>query len=524
MIFRYSILFCVLCTLTFSAQTYDSLVTFRDLEFKNSSEQECFVNFSPADKNSYLTLFMTSHDGLRSFNLKDVQTRVSNCVNTLQKETEGKTEVKKVKHIYRYVHDHFFRTYKLRNSFSDIFTKGEYNCVSASALYAIIFNLMDIPFQVMEAPRHVFLIAYPETHRILIESTSPEDGYNTYSESYVEKYVRSLYASKVISQQEFDTKSVRQLFEKYYYSSTSISLKNLAGIQYSNYGLYSVDDQDYENAAKEFKKACYLNADERGRYLLRTSLLTLVNNNGYKELKTVKQLSLLCRYNQYGDADISDEYIKNEFLRVKDQQLITDTDHEKFDKSFGMLNEAIKDSTLKRELAFLYHYELARLGYMNLKPDNYVLEHFREAYILKPDHANLQTLIIAHFGQRIEKNKQMDQVQKQIGEYGGTFGFLNENKHFLAVKANCCLELAYQNFVLKNSTKGEEYFKAFEDLCSEGNKNEVEANTYYVEKAYSEAAGFYFKKGNKVKAKQVLQKGLNYAPNSFALRLRLSQL
>ena len=118
----------------------------------------------------------------------------------------------------------------------------------------------------------------------------------------------------------------------------------------------------------------------------------------------------------------------------------------------------------------------------------------------------------------------MDQVQKLISEYGSNFDFLNENKHYLAVKANCSLELAYQNFVLKNNTKGEEYFKAFEDLCNHGNKSEVEADTYFVEKAYSEAAGFYFKKGNKAKAKQVLQKGLNYAPNSFGLRLRLSQL
>lgn len=521
---RYILFFTLLFTYALNAQSGDSLVTFRDLEFKNSTERECFVQFSPKDKNSYLALFITPLDGVRSFNFADVQQRVSNCVNALQRETEGKAEPKKVKYIYHYVHEHFFRTYKLRNSFSDIFTKGEYNCVSASALYALIFNLMDIPFQIMEAPRHVFLVAYPESHRILIESTSPEDGYNAYSESYVEKYVRSLYSSKVISQNEFESKTMRQLFEKYYYSSNAISLKELAGIQYSNYGLYYGDDQEYGKAAKEFKKAYYLNSDERGRYLLKSSLAYLLDNVGYKDMGQVKNLGLLCHFNNNGDADVSDEFIKNEFLRLKEVQLINETDEDKFTGSFSLIKKELKDTALRNELEFMYHYELARIGYVNLKPDVYVMEHFQKAYSLKPEQANLQALILAHFGQRIDKNKQMEEVQKTIAEYAKTFEFLNDNKHFLSIKANCSLELAYQGFVLKDAQSGEKYLKEFETLCADGNKKQVEADTYFVEKAYSEAAGFYFKKGNRNKAKQILQNGLTHAPNNFALKVRLSQL
>lgn len=523
-IVRYILFLFLFFSLALKSQREDSLVTFADLEFKNSTEKECFVQFSPQNKNSYLSLFITPLNGVRSFNFGEVQLRIANCVSTLQKETEGKPEAKKVKHIYRYVHDHFFRTYRLRNSFSDIFTKGEYNCVSASALYALIFQRMDIPFQIMEAPRHVFLIAYPESHRILIESTSPEDGYNSYSENYVEKYVRSLYMSKVISQNEFETRTMRQLFEKYYYSSNAISLKELAGIQYSNYGLYFIDDEEYGKASKEFKKAYYLNSDVRGRYLLKSSLAYLVDNIGYKDTSQVENLGLLCHYNNNGDADISSEYIRNEFLRMKDAQLINESDEEKFTKSFAIINRELKDTALKNELGFIYHYELARVGYVKLDREADVMDHFQKAYRLKPDQANLQALILAHFAQRIEKDKQMEHVQKIIAEYSAKFEFLNDNKHFLAVKANCTLELAYQNFALKNGEKAESYLKEFEVLCGEGNKKQVEADTYFVEKAYSEGAGFYFKKGNRARAKQILQSGLNYAPDNFALRMRLSQL
>jgi hypothetical protein len=316
----------------------------KDLDFKNETERQAFNKFSEKDKASYLPLFMCSFSGSTGYNLQEAQKRIDDCVAIIKKETEGKTEAKRVKYVYQYVHKHFFSTYKLRNSFCDIFIKGEYNCVSASALYAIVFNLLDIPFQVMEAPRHVFLIAYPNSHRILIESTSPEDGYNAYSESYVEKYVRSLYVSKVISKEDFETKPLRQLFEKYYYASSDVSLKQLAVIQYSNYGIYYMDDQEYDKGSSEFKKAYFLNPDERGKYLLRSSLATLIDNNNYKKMEDVRNLSLLCRYNNSGDVDVNTEFIKNQFYRLVEAQLIENSDYEKFDKSFLLLEKTIKDT------------------------------------------------------------------------------------------------------------------------------------------------------------------------------------
>lgn len=225
------------------AQSTEVLIKLSDLKFDTDEERSAFSNFSEKDKWSYLELFMTPLVGSNANLRATSKQKIEQALNVLRKEIADKPEPKKVKIIYQYVHRTFFDKYKLKNSFSDIFLKGEYNCVSGSALYAIIFNLLDIPFQVMEAPRHVFLIAYPTSHRILVESTSPEDGYNAYTETYVDKYVRSLYQSKVISKEEFESTPVKQLFEKYYYSSSGISLKELAGIQYDNFGLYAIDDE-----------------------------------------------------------------------------------------------------------------------------------------------------------------------------------------------------------------------------------------------------------------------------------------
>lgn len=506
------------------AQSPQSLIGLNDLKFDTDEERSAFSNFSEKDKWSYIELFMTPLLGSNANLRVSAKQRIEQALSVLQKEIADKPEPKKVKIIYQYVHRTFFDKYKLKNSFSDIFSKGEYNCVSGSALYAIIFNLLDIPFQVMEAPRHVFIIAYPKTHRILVESTSPEDGYNAYTESYVDKYVRSLYQSKVISKEEFESTPVKQLFEKYYYSSSGISLKELAGIQYDNFGLYYIDDEQYEKSLQEIKKAYYLISDLRTKYMLRSSLAYIVSNKSYTDDNRLKDLIVLCRFRNQEDAEINNEFIKHEFYRVTQARLIENSNYESYAAAFSQINATLTDTLLKNELAFAYHYELARLGLVNLKPTAYVLEHFEAAYLINPDNANLQSLIIAYLLQKLEKKSQAQSTLKLLDDYGNKFKFVLKNKYYLTVQSNCFLELAYQSFALHDATKAELYLKEFEDLVVENKDIGVEAEAYFVEKAYSEGAAWYYKKGNKLKAKQTLQRGLRYAPESFALMSRLSQL
>ena len=75
------------------------------------------------------------------------------------------------------------------------------------------------------------------------------------------------------------------------------------------------------------------------------------------------------------------------------------------------------------------------------------------------------------------------------------------------------------NFEKPNIARGEKYQKMFETLY-ETNKNITLLSPDAVGKAYSEACVYYFKKGQKVKAKQLLEKGLQIVPNDFQLKMR----
>lgn len=514
----YFILLLLINTGLFASES-DSLIYFNELEFKSETEGIAFTDITKNnDTYSLLKLFLIPYENKEGYNVDLAEKKLNECVQVLQEKTKDKQEKKKIKIIHEYVHELFFGTYKLNNSFTEVFQWGNFNCVSGSAIFALILSKMDIPYQIIEAPSHVFLIAYPKTEKILLESTMPEQGSYKFNKSIIEKYVADLYASKLISREEFENNSSSVLFDKYYFSPGAIKLKDLAGIQYNNYALYALDDKKENDALVNIKKAYYLNPCERSRYLLKNLLFNTLNKNEYLTLESINDLILLFRFYEINDADVGIEVAKNEYARMLDYHLIQNTNYAQCEKLHKKILLATKDTLLKNEINFMYNYELARLGLLHGIESNKEFKHLEEAYKYKPKNANLHLFIIDNFADAIRKTEDAEKALAMSKVYVQSFDFLDSNINFNNVKANIILELAYENFYLNNIKKGDEYLGLCEKMKSQ---IAIEPDVSFVEKAYSEAASIYFKKGNFAKSKAYLQKGLLIAPSSFGLKQRL---
>lgn len=101
--------------------------------------------------------------------------------------------------------------------FTELNKNGNYNCVTATALYGLLLNDLGIPFSIKETPEHVYLIAYPKSDAILIESTDPLKGYRVFNDNYKALIVQNLKENKIISESEFKTGNVNNLFDKYFF-------------------------------------------------------------------------------------------------------------------------------------------------------------------------------------------------------------------------------------------------------------------------------------------------------------------
>jgi hypothetical protein len=381
---------------------------------------------------------------------------------------------------------------------------------------------LGIPFQILEKPEHVFISAYPQTHKVFIETTSPNQGYIHFSDSYVEGYVNYLHAASVISQEEFNTQPKIVLFDKYYYSSTGISLRDLAAIQYANFALYQMEDNNYEAAIESVKRACFLSNNERNHHFLKYILSYQMANNNYSNSELVKYLAILCRFNSINKKEISNQVIVDEFSRLTYHQLIQQSQYEKYDASYQEVVSSIADTSLKKEIDFQYHYELARLGLSHSKQSAYVYNHLKAAYVINKEHADLRLLVLSLLSQRVEQSNEADKIRQLLQEYENDFSFLTKNVWCNALRVNCILQLSYQCFALGMLQQAESYLTEFEAAVAKDPG--LKATEAFVEKAYSEAAAVYYKKGNLKRSKQLLKTGLLYAPESFGLRMRLSQL
>lgn len=516
------ILFCLIRFGAFS-ETGDSLIRFADLSFASGIESSSFFKYQiSAEKVDIIDLFLTGYPKKEGYNSVNAHEQIMNCVNELKKETADLSEPKKVKAIYKYVHKRFLKLYRLQNCFSDIFEKGEYNCLSGSAMYAIVFHLMGIPYQIVEAPQHVYLFAYPKTHKILVESTIPVNGYFTFSPTYVEKFANYLLEAKLISEEERSKNSPGELFNKHFFASKGLSIQELASAQYCNYSIFYSEENESEKAFEEIKKAYFLIPNERNRYILYSVLSPLISNQNYKSERDVSNLNILCRFNTKNKNEVSDERVKYEFARMSNEQLISNSNPILFEQSYQKLQSSLTDSVLKKEIAFEFNYEMARIGMLKAKNDEYEMKHLQAAYLANSKHEDLRRMILAYFGDRTEGRNDPGYIMKEIEKFSKTFDFTLVDERFKQTRANCLLELAYQQFMLKNIGQGEHYLEKFEKLADE-NKTLVPLENF-VEKAYSTAATYYYKKGNMPKTKQLLKKGIEYAPNNFGLKIRLNQV
>lgn len=517
-----SIFICFLCSLIFHFKIQahvDSLIFKGDLSFVNEMETEGFTNLgSSNEENNLLKILLTPYQKKEGYQVALAEKKIQESVIILAEKIKDKNEAKKIKIIHQYVHQNFFKVYKLNNSLTEVFEQGYYNCVSGSAIFALILSKLNIPYQIIEAPSHVFLLAYPKTEKILLESTLPEKGSYQFSNSIIERYIADLYKSKLISKEEFEGSSSNQLFEKYYFASGAINLQELVGIQYNNYALYALDEKLNKESLQYVKKAYYLNPCARSKHLLKYILFNNLNNNDYTTANDIDNLEILFRFYNLKDQEVSLDLVKNEYGRMLNTQLVENSAYQTCEVFHSKLLTIIEDSVLKNELNFIYAYELARLGLINGSDYKVTTKHLATAYKIKPKNANLQAFILENFVHTIQKMNDVELILETINTFEKQFNFLDSNFLFNTAKANLYLELAYQNFYLSNIQKGDEYLSYCDKLKRQ---KEVDPDAEYVEKAYAEAASYYFKKGNYNKAKTYLKNGLVLAPNSFGLQQRL---
>lgn len=510
-----SILFYCLILVAGHTLAQDSLVRFSEVRFLSSYESSTLSAFlkSP-EKSNFFLLFLAASVSSEDKG-KEASNRFYQVLATFETEKfNARKNDRKIKDVYDAIHNTFLAKYSEQNTFGDIFSNGEYNCVSGSALFAIAFNKLSIPYQIKEKPTHVYLIAFPEKERIIVEATAPVNGYQTIAPAFKQQFVKILKDQKLISNAEFSSRSVDENFDSYFFKDQeNISLAELAGIQYANKGLESLTSQDYEIATNNFAKAHWLYPSKKHEYLLYLSISSAFSRSSATDDNHAILLAQLSRFKKYG---VNNEQVKGEYYRVIKSLLFEKGDNKALEKYNQKLATHVIDSSLRKDLQFLFHYEQGRLLYNQGKYEE-AIQPLKQSFALKHHDQDCQQLLLAALGHSIRNQgpKRRIEVFENIASEIPT---LKTNNHF-----NQDLGMAYlmhMQTLFNNDAapEGEKVRLQFENFLKENPK--LTFDQQLIAYAYGTAGVYYFRKNQTAKARAIINKGLEISPDNYELLAR----
>lgn len=235
-------------------------VDFESLQFKNDYERVNFENLAKGDTN-YLALLMGASGRLDAPTANDYLQQIEELYQSLDSaKLMGKSPKKIVKTVFNTIHDNIFLKYEEENQFCEIFERGYYNCVSASAMYSYMLARLGVQHQIVETTNHVYVIAYPKGETWVIESTDPEQGFYEIDDSSREAYLQMLLDQKLITQEQIETGNIDAIIDDLN-PSKSINLARLVSIQYQNQSIYEAEANRFWPAIQNHLKARYISPE-----------------------------------------------------------------------------------------------------------------------------------------------------------------------------------------------------------------------------------------------------------------------
>lgn len=506
----FTILIAVICTNGFCSKIDTTI-------FDSGFEKELFIKVSDSAEIDPIDYFLSLG---YSDNYLSIKTTVNSFVANLQSKYAGEAGSKKqLKDIYKSVHSEFLKKYDADKYFSDIFSTGEYNCVTASALYALILDRLKIDYIIKRTPDHVYIIADPDNSDFLIETTKPIGGLIQFDDKFKKNYVDYLRDNKLVSEDEFRNQSVDDLFSAHYTTDKTIDIKKLAGIHYYNKGISQLNDKKYLMASRNFEKAEMLYTSEIISFMMNIAIANVLNDESLQKSYNGKTLAKYLNSNSGNGILI--QFGKDYFKEISDEMIINHPNIEKYNRYFTDLNFSLNDSIERDDFYQTYY---SSIGYYHFCKSNYLiaLNNLEKTYAINPDNVRTKLLISESALKYLIVDNNYESRIDSIELYFKKFPFLIETESLQRFLTYCYSKIISSNYSTDNSKKGAKFLSNFESFASE-NKG-IDLDPDLVGTIYCAISAYYVRNNKYSTAVDYLETGLKLTPNSYEIRHSLNTI
>jgi len=399
--------------------------------------------------------------------------------------------------------------------FDDLFRFGDFNYFTAAAIYSFILERLEIPYEIYEVPTHIYLVAYPASHRIQIETTKPGHQYFMFDHETRQNFVNFIHMQEVIDDQTYRNTSIRDLFQRYYFAGYGLSIREMIGMLYLNSAIEMIIHEKHNDAYAQLEKAFLLHPSYKTQYMLLLQLKRYLVDMDYHNPLS---LGYLIKASHLVDYGITRELIEEYLSDIVNTVLVQEENPEGFMFIYDYLMTYLGDEGLKNDFTFLYLYESGRIEFNDTRYGK-ALEFLEQAHQLKAENANTRDLLarsLAGYSLVVSPA----QVLQKIMIYDSSNVAVTKEGIYKLVKIQTYLELFGEAYQLKDGKAGVIYMTEFESLIDEN--PEAELDNFMIGRSYSSAAIYYYRNGQVNKSRELLEKGLIYAPDNIELKLKLS--
>ena len=489
----------------------DSIKIIRPTYF-SEFERKNFENYLQTKKVDILALSLGVDSTINKTKAKEylesVRFYLYSNKSIIDKTTNEKSKINK---IFKAANHSFFVQYDLNASCSNFYSNGKFNCVTGSLFFSLIMDSLNIPYTIKEKPTHVFLLAYPSTFSLPIESTDPNMTIFIPDEGYKKRYVDYLADSKIIQKSEIANKGVEAIFNETYYSNKDIKPIELVGLLYFNSGVNYLNNNNYKCAFQQFEKAYLLYPSERIRYVLEVSLLSFANDMGSFNLDHLDYLAKLANYSK---NQTYHDMVTYQFRNYTYKFLINENNETKYEQIYNRLISQVEDSISRTEISTVYFHERSRVCAIKDEADK-SWEFICQGYKINPKNMDLIAMLQNIFIHKIKSMRFDDNSFIQYDSLLTQFPVLRNSVVIQQYEGAYYLNKAEALFIQDKIVAGEKEMKKF-DVFSNKNPN-CKFNSDYISRIYCSIASAYYRKLDVNKCKLTIEKGLVLAPNSEQL-------
>ncbi len=193
------------------------------------------VSFAVQSQTDLDAWMATTNDGSRA--KEDAKRSLQAFVNPLL--SSRIPEQKLLRKAFQKLHATYLKKYEAYSDFSDVFSSGKYDCLTATALFSHVLNQLGLSYEIIETNYHIFLMVHTKEGNVLLEMTDRWGGFVKNEDAIAKRtgdYRRNFLSA---------TSSDKIPFEYSFKLYQPISPEKLTGLLYFNQAVKAFNRHDW---------------------------------------------------------------------------------------------------------------------------------------------------------------------------------------------------------------------------------------------------------------------------------------